>query len=153
MLSLPALRRIPRGARSLASPGRSFDRTSPENFIKTNPQTNTAVYETNLGHANYHSWQTQLSVRPIAGVSTQVTYTWSRNLGQVPGEGPNGTGALFTDPTDRAGGLRASGQSSAAYSRKLRYLRTAARAQQTSLLELLRVLGAAGGKLAVELGC
>jgi hypothetical protein len=30
-----------------------------------------------------------------------VTYTWSRNLGQVPGEGANGTGATFTDPTNR----------------------------------------------------
>jgi hypothetical protein len=88
--SLPALRRIPRDARSLACSGSVLRQNSPENFIKTNPQTNTAVYETNLGHANYHSLQTQLSVRPIYGVSTQVTYTWSRNLGQVPGEGPNG---------------------------------------------------------------
>src|SRR5207253_8080752 len=31
-----------------------------------------------------------------------MTYTWSRNLGMAPGEGPNGTGATFTDPTNRA---------------------------------------------------
>jgi len=75
----------------------------PENFIKTNPQFSTAVLETNLGHANYHSLQTQINLRPTAGVSSQMTYTWSRNLGQVPGEGANGTGAGFTDPTNRAG--------------------------------------------------
>ena len=101
--ALPACTQTDPQGRTLASlSGSVLRQNSPENFIKTNPQTNTAVYETNLGHANYHSLQTQLSVRPIAGISTQVTYTWSRNLGQVPGEGPNGTGALFTDPTDRA---------------------------------------------------
>src|SRR2546425_2244261 len=76
----------------------------PENFIKTNPQVSTSVMETNLGHANYHSLQTQVSLRPTAGVSTQVTYTWSRNLGFNPGEGANGSGSTFiTDPTNRAG--------------------------------------------------
>jgi hypothetical protein len=73
----------------------------PENFIKTNPQFNTAVLETNLGHANYHSVQTQVSMRPTAGLSLQGTYTFSRNLGQTPGGGANGTGGLFTDPADR----------------------------------------------------
>jgi hypothetical protein len=73
----------------------------PENFIKTNPQVNTAVMESNLGHTNYHSLQTQVSLRPTAGVSFQATYTFSRNLGQIPNEGPNGTGAVYTDPTDR----------------------------------------------------
>ena len=28
----------------------------------------------------------------------QATYTFSRNLGQAPAGGPNGTGAVFTDP-------------------------------------------------------
>ena len=73
----------------------------PENFIKANPQVSTAVLETNPGHTNYHSWQTQLSLRPTAGISLQATYTFSRNLGQAPGEGANGNGSLFTDPTDR----------------------------------------------------
>jgi hypothetical protein len=73
----------------------------PENFIKANPQVNTAVMESNLGHSNYHSWQTQLSLRPSAGLSLQATYTFSRNLGQAPGGGANGTGSLFTDPADR----------------------------------------------------
>ena len=73
----------------------------PENFIKANPQVNTAVLETNPGHSNYHSWQTQVSLRPSAGLSLQATYTFSRNLGQAPGGGANGTGSAFTDPTDR----------------------------------------------------
>jgi hypothetical protein len=73
----------------------------PENFIKTNPQFNTAVLETNLGHSNYHSLQTQVSLRPTAGISTQFTYTFSRNLGQAPGGGANGTGGAFTNPADR----------------------------------------------------
>jgi hypothetical protein len=73
----------------------------PENFFKTNPQVANAVLETNLGHANYHSLQAQLSLRPVGGVNTQMTYTWSRNLGFSPGEGPNGAGATMTDPTDR----------------------------------------------------
>src|SRR6185295_16035086 len=74
----------------------------PENFIKTNPQVGSAVMETVLGYSTYHSLQTQLELRPVGGVSSRFTYTWSRNLGMAPGEGPNGTGATFTDPTNRA---------------------------------------------------
>ena len=73
----------------------------PENFIKTNPQVSTSVMESNIGHSNYHSVQTQVSLRPLAGVSLQATYTFSRNLAQAPNGGPNGTGATYTDPTDR----------------------------------------------------
>ena len=73
----------------------------PENFIKANPQMNTAVLEGNFGHANYHSVQTQVSLRPTAGVSLQATYTFSKNLGQTPGEGANGTGAIYTEPYNR----------------------------------------------------
>jgi hypothetical protein len=73
----------------------------PENFIKTNPQVSSSVIETNFGHANYHSLQAQINLRPTAGVSTQMTYTFSRNLGFSPGEGANGAGAVMTDPTDR----------------------------------------------------
>ena len=73
----------------------------PENLIKANPQFSTAVMETNPGHSNYHSVQAQVSMRPTAGLSLQGTYTFSRNLGQAPGGGANGTGSVFTDPTDR----------------------------------------------------
>jgi hypothetical protein len=74
----------------------------PDNFIKTNPQLANAVQESNLGYANYHSMQTQVTIRPVAGLSLDVSYTFARNLGMSPGEGPNGTGATFTDPTNRA---------------------------------------------------
>jgi hypothetical protein len=67
----------------------------PENFIKTNPQFNNATYNTNLGTANYHSLQTQITMRPTAGVNLQSTYTWSRTLG-TPGD------AGYTTPLDRS---------------------------------------------------
>jgi hypothetical protein len=64
----------------------------PDNFVVTNPQFNNVTYYTNWGYNNYHSLQTELSVRPIRGMSGSVTYNWSKNLG---------LGAL-TDPTDRS---------------------------------------------------
>jgi hypothetical protein len=66
----------------------------PENFIKTNPQFNIANLLTNSDHANYHSLQAQVTLRPIHGISFTGTYTWSKNLG-VAGSP--------TDPLDRDG--------------------------------------------------
>jgi hypothetical protein len=66
----------------------------PENFIKTNPQFNNANYLTNSDTANYHSLQTQATLRPTHGISFTATYTWSKNLGF--------TGTM-TDPLDRHG--------------------------------------------------
>lgn len=60
-----------------------------ENFIVTNPQYNGAGWRTNRNHSNYHSMQTQFTLRPTHGLSTQLSYTWSKNLGN------NGT----TDPS------------------------------------------------------
>jgi hypothetical protein len=68
----------------------------PENFIKTSPQFNNATLSTNVGSANYHSLETQLTLRPTAGVSLQTTYTWSRALGN-----PGASG--FTTPVERGG--------------------------------------------------
>jgi len=67
----------------------------PENFIMTNPQFGTVNLRTNWGKSNYHSMQTQVTLRPTAGVSLQLSYTWSKNLGNL--------GAGYTDPRDRAG--------------------------------------------------
>ena len=64
----------------------------PENFILTNPQFNNATLQNNPGNANYHSLQTQATLRPTAGVDLQASYTWSKSLGR--------TGA-FTNPIDR----------------------------------------------------
>jgi hypothetical protein len=66
----------------------------PENFIVTNPQFSAVNMYTNWGRANYHSMQAQLTMRPKAGMSFQVSYTWSKNLG---------TAATFTDPLNRDG--------------------------------------------------
>ena len=67
----------------------------PENFIVTNPQFGAVNMYTNWGTANYHSMQAQVTMRPVAGLSFQTSYTWSKNLGS--------TGASYTDPLDRAG--------------------------------------------------
>ena len=78
----------------------------PENFIVANPQapvqgTITCVIcaelKTNSGSSNYHSLQTQVTLRPTHGISWQGTYTWSKSLGLAYG------GSGYTDPTDRRG--------------------------------------------------
>jgi hypothetical protein len=66
----------------------------PENFIVTNPQFSTVNLRTNWGKANYHSMQAQVSMRPTAGVTFQLSYTWSKNLGNL--------GGAYTDPRNRA---------------------------------------------------
>lgn len=64
----------------------------PENFVDTNPQFNNMNYMTNYGYSNYHSFQVETTLRPIQGVSTQITYAFSKNLGL----------GTLTDPTNRA---------------------------------------------------
>jgi hypothetical protein len=46
----------------------------------------------NMGNTNYHSLQAQVTMRSIAGVDYQASYTWSKLLGNA---GP------FTNPIDR----------------------------------------------------
>src|SRR5947207_14574181 len=66
----------------------------PENFVKTNPQFSTATLQSNPGSTNYHSLQTQVTLRPTAGVNLQASYTWSKLLG---------TAGPYTNPVERAG--------------------------------------------------
>jgi hypothetical protein len=66
----------------------------PENFIKTNPQFGSATLHTNMSRTNYHSMQSQITLRPRGGVSLQASYTWSKLLGLAGG---------YTNPVDRAG--------------------------------------------------
>jgi len=54
---------------------------TPENFILTNPQFATVNYLANMGNDNYHSLQTEVTLRPTHGFSGTANYTWSRNLG------------------------------------------------------------------------
>ncbi|HYR86343.1 MAG TPA: TonB-dependent receptor [Terriglobia bacterium] len=73
----------------------------PENFIKTNPQFNNATLQTNAGNTNYHSLQTQVTLRPTAGISLQTSYTWSKLLGTSAAGGERG--GNYTLPFDRGG--------------------------------------------------
>ena len=70
-------------------------RCFPENFITANPQIGNPTYITNTASSNYHSMQTQVTLRPTHGFSYQGTYTWSKNLA-TPGNG-------YTNPLDRNG--------------------------------------------------
>jgi hypothetical protein len=63
-----------------------------EDYMSTNPQLGTGTYVTNGNSSNYHSIQTQFTLRPTAGLSWQGTYTFSKNLGI--------SGAAI-DPTNR----------------------------------------------------
>jgi hypothetical protein len=53
---------------------------APENLIYANPQYGSVYVRRNQEHANYHSMQAQVTMRPTRGLSFQATYTWSRNL-------------------------------------------------------------------------
>jgi hypothetical protein len=66
----------------------------PENFVRANPQFTTATLQTNVGNANYHSMQTEVTLRPTSGVSALASYTWSKSLGRT---------GTFTNPVDRTG--------------------------------------------------
>jgi len=63
----------------------------PENFIVANPQFSTINYRNNSDSSKYHSLQTQVTIRPAHGLTTQFTHTWSRATG-VTGSTPDGGG-------------------------------------------------------------
>jgi len=69
-----------------------------ENFIVANPQFGTLNLLTNMYSNNYHSLETQVTVRPTHGVSVQSTWTWSKNLGTGQA---GGLGASYTNLADR----------------------------------------------------
>jgi hypothetical protein len=52
----------------------------PENILTASPQYGTANWTGNLNHANYHSMQAQVTMRPNHGIGLSATYTWSRNM-------------------------------------------------------------------------
>ena len=74
---------------AIATPLRCF----PEDYLVANPQFATANYNSNTGSSNYHSLQTQVTLRPTYGTSVTGTYTWARSM-ETPGTG-------WTDPLDR----------------------------------------------------
>jgi hypothetical protein len=67
----------------------------PENFITANPQFTTMEMRNNSDSSNYHSMQTQLTMRPKRGITYQTTWTWSRATG-VAGNTPTGGGITAT---------------------------------------------------------
>ena len=79
----------------------------PENFVVANPQFSNVTYNSNLGNSQYHSMQAQVTMRPTSGISFQMSYTWSKDLGvQNCCSGPAGgsqSGSFtgLTDPLDR----------------------------------------------------
>ena len=72
----------------------------PENFIVSNPQFGGVNLMTNNISSNYHSLNVQFGLRPVRGISTETTYTWSKSLG-AGFPGTDGLGQVFTDPLDR----------------------------------------------------
>jgi hypothetical protein len=70
----------------------------PDNFVVANPQFAAINLITNDYSTNYHSLETQLTVRNWHGLNLQNTYTFSKNLGTG---GPFGLGPTFTNPVNR----------------------------------------------------
>ena len=53
---------------------------TPLNYFYTNPQFNSTGMSYNVSKSNYHSMQTQVTMRPTHGLNFQATWTWSRAL-------------------------------------------------------------------------
>ncbi len=68
-------------------------RCFPEDYIVANPQLGTANFLGNFGKSNFHSLQTQITLKPTTTASFQTTYIFAKTLGLVP--------ALWTDPLNR----------------------------------------------------
>jgi Carboxypeptidase regulatory-like domain len=71
--------------RTLASSG-----LFTENFITANPQFGALEMRDNSDSSNYHSLQTQLTMRPKHGITYQASWTWSRATGTAPATGDGG---------------------------------------------------------------
>jgi len=75
-----------------------FNNAFPENFIVANPQFGAVNLLSTPYSNNYHSLETQVTLRPTHGVSVQATYTWSKNLGVGQA---GGLGATYSTLADR----------------------------------------------------
>jgi hypothetical protein len=69
--------------RNSASGSTLNGKPTPENLIYANPQYAAVYVRRNQEHANYHSMQAQVTMRPTRGLNFQATYTWSRNLARA----------------------------------------------------------------------
>lgn len=70
----------------------------PENFVTTNPQFTNTYMIASMNNNQYHSLETQITLRPTHGLTSQASYTWSRNTGLSGGAG---LGNSYTNPVDR----------------------------------------------------
>ena len=71
----------------------------PEDFIVVAPQFDDVDVYGNQDHSTYHSLQAQLTKRTSAGFSGQLTYTWSKAIG-------NASTATFRAREDQSGTVR-----------------------------------------------
>ena len=67
----------------------------PDNFIIANPQFGNLNLVSNTNKSNYHSVQTQFTLRPTLGISYQGTFTWSRLLGSPSNPNTFGQGSGY----------------------------------------------------------
>ena len=90
------------GGSVVFTPGFSASNSTPlrcfnEDYIVANPQFGNGnagpTYNGNFGSSNYHSVQTQFTLRPTLGTSFTATYTWAKSM-----ETPNDD---YTDPLNR----------------------------------------------------
>jgi hypothetical protein len=70
----------------------------PENFFVLNPQFTAVNLHGNPGNSTYHSMQVQMTKRLSQGFTNQVTYTWSRAIGEADVNGV----AAYVDPRNRS---------------------------------------------------
>ena len=71
----------------------------PENFIVLNPQFDDVDLYGNQDASTYHSLQAQVTKRTSAGFSGQLTYTWSKAIGDA-------AGSTFRAREDQSGTIR-----------------------------------------------
>jgi hypothetical protein len=96
--------RLAAGQTTIGSGNPGALRCFPEDYLRANPQLNGAYLNTNSASSNYHSLQTQITIRQNPGLMYTGTYTWSRSLG-IPGIAAFTYGSFpfdyYTDPSDR----------------------------------------------------
>ena len=70
----------------------------PENFFVVNPQYATVRMDSNPASSTYHSMQMQVTKRLSNGFTSQLSYTWSKTLGESGDDGA----ATYFDPKNRS---------------------------------------------------
>jgi hypothetical protein len=75
------------GGAQVANSGTAIPlRCFAEDWLSSNPQFGGVTYRTNTGRSSYNSLQTQVTVRPTAGVSGTATWVWAKSF-SLPGDG------------------------------------------------------------------